>query len=97
MHLSNDQLKQIIELQMNKLEQKLSEMDITLSINDSAKTLLAKLGYSTEYGARPLLRVIQSKIENNLSDLILRGEITNGGHIDITSDGNEFYFNSGGN
>ncbi len=97
MHLSNDQLKQNIELQMNNLERKLSEMDITLSINDSAKTLLAKLGYSPEYGARPLLRVIQSKIENNLSDLILRGEITNGGHIDITSDGNEFYFNSGGN
>lgn len=96
-NLSNSELKQIVELQMKNLECKLSELDIKLTIDDSAKDLLANLGYSVEYGARPLLRVIQSRIENSLSDMILRGEIKEGGHISITSDGNEFKFSNGGN
>ena len=65
------------------------ELDIDLKITASARKYIAEKGYSEKYGARPLRRVIQEKIENPLTDLILNGEITRGSSVTVRIDKRE--------
>ncbi len=76
--LDREQIAQIVELELNKVRGRLEEYDMELKATEAAKTLLAEEGYSEEYGARPLRRVIQHKIEDALSDAILAGTFADG-------------------
>ena len=76
--LHEDHIRKIFDLEMEKVQARLKEQEIHLSITDTAKTLLAQEGYSDEYGARPLKRVIQARIEDALSDAVLSGQFSNG-------------------
>jgi ATP-dependent Clp protease ATP-binding subunit ClpC len=69
--LSRENIAQIVDLELSKVRMRLVEYDIGLEATEAAKALLADEGYSEEYGARPLRRVIQSRIEDRLSDAIL--------------------------
>jgi len=69
--LSRENIAQIVDLELSKVRTRLVEYDIGLEATEAAKALLADEGYSEEYGARPLRRVIQSRIEDRLSDAIL--------------------------
>ena len=69
--LSQDDIAQIVDLELAKVRERLLECDTTMEVTDAAKELLAEQGYSDEYGARPLKRVIQNKVEDTLSDAIL--------------------------
>jgi len=71
--LSQDQLYDIVEIQLNKLQKKLDDKKINLKISDNAKKFLALKGYDPVYGARPLKRAIQQYVENPLSLEILKG------------------------
>jgi ATP-dependent Clp protease ATP-binding subunit ClpC len=71
--LSKDEIKQIVELELNKVRERLIEHAITLELTDEAREWLADKGYDPEYGARPLRRLIQNEIEDALSDGILSG------------------------
>jgi ATP-dependent Clp protease ATP-binding subunit ClpB len=73
--LTEDDLKQIVEIQLERLRARLAERRITLELSDEAKTHLAKSGYDPVYGARPLKRAIQREIETPLSRLLLKGEV----------------------
>ena len=72
--LSKDDITQIVELELDKVSQRLEEHEISLIATQEALDKLAELGYDPEFGARPLRRVIQQKVEENLSDALLAGE-----------------------
>jgi ATP-dependent Clp protease ATP-binding subunit ClpC len=76
--LSQEDLAQIVILELDKVSTRLAERDIELEVTDAAKALLAEEGYSDEYGARPLRRVIQNRIEDALSDAVLEGKFSDG-------------------
>jgi ATP-dependent Clp protease ATP-binding subunit ClpC len=69
--LNRRQIAQIVDLELDKVRTRLLECDMSLEVTEAAKALLAEEGYSDEYGARPLKRVIQNRIEDALSDAVL--------------------------
>ncbi len=79
--LSRDDIKQIVELELGKVAQRLEEHAIALSATPAALEKLADLGYDPEMGARPLRRVIQQKVEDPLSDSLLSGDFEDGDAI----------------
>ena len=72
--LTEDNLIEIVDLMLAELQETVEENDISITITDEAKRELARLGYDKRFGARPLRRVIQDKIEDQLTDLILEEE-----------------------
>jgi ATP-dependent Clp protease ATP-binding subunit ClpA len=71
---------------LNKVRARLHEYDIELELTEEARVRLADMGYDPEFGARPLRRVIQSKIEDSLSDALLAGKFEHGDSILIDVD-----------
>ncbi|MBT3240547.1 MAG: ATP-dependent Clp protease ATP-binding subunit [Chloroflexi bacterium] len=71
-------IQEIVSLELKKVAERLVEHDIRLQPTDAAVELLAELGYDREYGARPLKRIIQQKVEDALSDALLGGEVEDG-------------------
>ena len=92
--LSREEIVQIIEVQLERLRHMLHERNITLTLDDSARELLAREGYDPMYGARPLKRAIQTLIQNPLASKLLRGEIAPGQIIRVSADGDELKFAS---
>lgn len=84
--LSLDDIKQIVDIQLSKVKILLSSRKINLEINESAKERLAFNGYDINFGARPLKRVIQKEIENNLAKMLLSGEFKDGDTIEVGFD-----------
>ena len=81
--ITRDQMKRIVDIQINRLRPRLQERHITLHLSDSAKELLANLGYDPQFGARPLKRVIQKEVENRVARAILDGTIRDGDTVEI--------------
>ena len=76
--LSEEHLKQIVEIQLGRLRARLADRHITLELTDAARANLVRTGYDPHYGARPLKRAIQKKIETPLGRLLLKGEVRDG-------------------
>jgi ATP-dependent Clp protease ATP-binding subunit ClpB len=85
--LSEEHLKEIVEIQLGRLRQRLAERHITLELTDRAKTHLVQTGHDPAYGARPLKRAIQKEIENILGRQLLEGKVRDGQHIVADYDG----------
>jgi ATP-dependent Clp protease ATP-binding subunit ClpC len=81
--LSRDEIHQIVELEVGKVVKRLTEHQLTIDITTEAKDYISEKGYHPDYGARPLKRVIQQKIEDVLSDKLLSGQFQHGQHIVI--------------
>ena len=81
--ITRDQMKRIVEIQINRLRPRLVDRHITLHLSDEAKDLLATEGYDPQYGARPLKRVIQKEVENRVARGILDGTIREGDTVEI--------------
>ncbi|MGO8988506.1 MAG: ATP-dependent chaperone ClpB [bacterium] len=79
--LGLEQIKAIVEIQVKKLEQRLSEKRIQLKMTEKAKEWLAKEGFDPAYGARPLKRVIQKEIQDKLAMKLLEGKFKEGNMI----------------
>ncbi len=92
--LSIEEVKDIVKIQINKLKKSLKKKSIELDISDSAIAHLSKIGYDPQYGARPVKRVIQRKILNELSKMILSGEIVSKSKINIDYNGKKITFNN---
>ncbi|MDY3551753.1 ATP-dependent Clp protease ATP-binding subunit [Gemmata sp. JC717] len=71
--LTNEDLKQIVNMELSKVAKRLSEKGITLSVTEEAKDYLIEKGSSTEYGARPLRRAIEQYLEDMLAEELLKG------------------------
>jgi ATP-dependent Clp protease ATP-binding subunit ClpB len=76
--LSQEHLKQIVEIQLERLRARLADRHIILQLTDVARSNLVRTGYDPHYGARPLKRAIQKKIETPLGRLLLQGSIRDG-------------------
>jgi ATP-dependent Clp protease ATP-binding subunit ClpB len=80
-NLSAEQIQAVVEIQIRRLNKRLSERNIALILSERAKTFLAGQGYDPVYGARPLKRAIQRYIENPLSMEILKGYVREGSSV----------------
>ena len=76
----------IVDLQIGRVQNLLTDRKITLELEDSGRDWLARVGYDPVYGARPLKRAVQKYLQDPLAEKILRGEVRDGSHI-IVSDG----------
>jgi ATP-dependent Clp protease ATP-binding subunit ClpC len=84
--LSKDQIRQIVELMLIEVTKSLAEKNIKLEITDAVKDFLGEKGYDPTFGARPLRRVIQTEVEDKLSESLLRGEFHPGDTLTIDFD-----------
>jgi len=89
--LSTDDLGQIVSLQIDRLERRLTERRLQLAVTPDARTWLAERGYDPVYGARPLRRLMQHEIDDALARAILSGTITDGDvvRVDVSRDGDD--------
>ncbi|MBL4674613.1 MAG: ATP-dependent chaperone ClpB, partial [Mucilaginibacter sp.] len=90
--LSRDEIGDIVKLQFKQVQQTLAEMGITIEASDEALDWLAQLGYDPQFGARPLKRVIQKRILNELSKQILAGKVDRDSKIKLDMFDNNFVF-----
>ena len=82
--LTKEQISKIVELEIDKLVDRVTEIGFTLQINKTAKDYLVEQGYDKEYGARPLNRAIQKYIEDPVSEEILSGRVKKGQTIKVS-------------
>ena len=87
--LKQDEILEIVDLMMNQVRTELDEKEISLEITQAAKTYLGEKGFDPVLGARPLRRLIQDEIEDNLSDVVLNRTLVAGdvAMIDLDNDG----------
>ncbi|MBR1460872.1 AAA family ATPase, partial [bacterium] len=83
-HLSKPEIRQIVDLMLKDLFKRLAEKEINVDVTDEVKDYLAENGYSEAYGARPLRRLIQRKMEDSLAEEILSGKYAPGDTIKVT-------------
>ena len=81
--LKLETMRPIVDIQLKRLVMKLSQRGVDLVFTESARDQLATWGFNPLYGARPLKRVIQSRVQDVLSDMFLRGELTQGQSINV--------------
>ncbi len=85
--LSVDDIKRIADLQFLYLSKRVAERNIDLVYTDSLKAMIAREGYDPVYGARPLKRLIQKKIQDGLALMILKGQVKEGDRVSVDADG----------
>jgi len=92
--LSIEDIEKIVAILLTRVTREIEEEDMHLEFTSELVSYLARKGFSSEYGARPLLRLIQHEVENELSYRILEGVFKHGDTIAITSDGQKVVFES---
>lgn len=90
--LSENEIEQIVNLQFKAVSKRLLKQNIKIEINEKAKKLITKMGFEPAFGARPLKRVIQNEILNELSLKIIKGEIKENDIIKIETENNKIVF-----
>jgi ATP-dependent Clp protease ATP-binding subunit ClpB len=91
--LSDEEIKHIVGLQLDRLAKRLEGQNILLEVTPGARALVAKEGYDPVYGARPLKRAIQREILDPLSMEILQGRFKEGDRIEVEEKDGEITFN----
>jgi ATP-dependent Clp protease ATP-binding subunit ClpB len=87
--IEREQMKHIVDIQINRLQPRLAERHILLHLSDDGRAFLANEGYDPQFGARPLKRVIQKEVENRIARAILDGTIHDGDTINIATVNNK--------
>ena len=90
--LDEKHLGRIVDIQLRRLEKRLSQQQLSLELDSEAKQLLAKEGYDPQFGARPLKRAIQDKLLDPLANSLLRGDFKAGDRIRVTARGDALAF-----
>jgi ATP-dependent Clp protease ATP-binding subunit ClpB len=90
--LGKSEIRQIVDLQLRRLEKQLDENGYKLEVTDAARNLLGEEGYDPAYGARPLKRVIQQRLQNSLANELLAGKLPTGCCIVVDVKDGEFTF-----
>jgi ATP-dependent Clp protease ATP-binding subunit ClpB len=85
--LNEEHLKKIVEIQLGHLRARLAERHISLDLTDKAREALVRSGYDPQYGARPLKRAIQKKVETPLGRKLIAGEVKDGQTVKVDADG----------
>jgi ATP-dependent Clp protease ATP-binding subunit ClpC len=84
--LTKEDIKQIIDIQLKLVQERMNFHQMTLEINDAAKDFIVEKGYDEKYGARPLKRALQKYVEDELADEILKGNLLNGATVKVQFD-----------
>src|SRR5271163_574189 len=92
--LTRDELRQIVDVQLIRLRQRLEERKIELELTDKARDYLAERGYDPSYGARPLKRLIQRELETALGRKLLSGEIHDNSRVTVNAGAKSLEFSS---
>ena len=92
--LDQAELRQITELMLEETRRRLHAQGVTLELTPAAVDWIAEHGHQPEFGARPMRRVIQREVDNQLSRLLLDGRITPGQHVRVDVRDGELTFNS---
>src|SRR5206468_150799 len=92
--LSKDQVRSIVDLMLALVQKQLTEKQITLEVTEEAKDLLCDKGYDQSFGARPLRRVIQNLVEDQLSEGLLEGKFNPGDVVRIEAEEGEIVLRS---
>ena len=91
--LNKEDIRKIVTLLLKTLEKRCAEqMDIHLTVTNAVKDNIAEKGSDNKYGARPLRRAIQSRIEDALANEILEGKVKRGDHVQVKLHKNEIIF-----
>ena len=90
--LGRDEVREIVEIQINQMKQRLQDNGFKLDVSSEAVDWLAQLGYDPQFGARPLKRVLQKRVMDELSKQILSGNLSINDEIMIDYDGNQLIF-----
>ncbi|MFC2012267.1 ATP-dependent Clp protease ATP-binding subunit [Chloroflexota bacterium] len=93
--LDEEQLRNIVDLLVKDLQERLAERKLKLEMTDAAKLWIGKVGFDPLYGARPLKRAIERYVENPLSTRVLRGEFNEGDGVVVDLADDELIFNAG--
>ena len=93
--LDQAQLSRIVEIQLKRLEKRLAQQNLALTLDNAAKKFLAQEGFDPQFGARPLKRAIQEELLDPLSLKLLDGEFKPGDRIRVTAADNELIFQNG--
>jgi len=91
--LKREEMANIVDIQLKRLEQLLGERKITLDIDAAGKQWLADRGYDPAYGARPLKRVIQKYLQDPLAEMILAGTVVDGQVVSVSQNGDHIVIN----
>ena len=92
--LTKEQLLQIVDLLLKNTKNALDNKNIKLDVSDEAKRYILDKGTDIKYGARPLRRAIQRYVEDEISEMILRGELTQGNTVKVGLEGDKLKFTS---
>jgi len=90
--LDEDELAQVVDIQLTRLEKRLAQQHLTLDVDKSARKLIAKEGYDPQFGARPLKRAVQEHLLDPLATKLLEGEFKPGDKIKVSADGDRLDF-----
>ena len=90
--LKRDEIRRIVDLQVSRLESMLQEKEIQLVVTEESRNAIASEGYDPTFGARPLKRVIQQRLQNPLATMLLKGDVQPGCGIKIDYHDGEFTF-----
>jgi ATP-dependent Clp protease ATP-binding subunit ClpC len=90
--LGKEDMRNIVDILITEVEERLSEKKMKLELDDSAKDLLVEQGFDPEFGARPIKRTIRRLIEDPLSEEILKGNVKEGQHIKLVRAGDSIEF-----
>ena len=90
--LRTDELKKIVDIQLERIKKRLEEKKLKLELTEDAKDHLATVGYDPTFGARPLKRLIQKELENELAKELLSGKFTEGDIVKVDYDGDKVVF-----
>ena len=91
-NLNLEQIQEIVDVQMQSLQKRLAERNMSIVLNDKVKEVLAQKGYDPAFGARPLKRALQKHIQDPLSLKILQGEFSEGDRVKVDVNGNSDTF-----
>jgi ATP-dependent Clp protease ATP-binding subunit ClpB len=83
--LTRGDMDGIVEIQLGRLKKRLAKQNIEISLDEAAQTWLADEGYDPVYGARPLKRVIQNALQNELAEMLLAGDIGDGQRVEVSA------------
>ncbi len=84
--LSEEHIRQIVDLMLDELNRRIEEYSLQVEVTDDVKGLLLKEGFDPSYGARPLRRVIQRRLEDGISEELLQGKIGPGDTVEVTTE-----------
>ena len=90
--LTREEIRKIVDLMLKEVTAQMKEKGVGLSVSEAAKDQLAKEGYDPKFGARPLRKTIQRRIEDPLADMYLTGKFTNAEKISVGFRKEQFTF-----